>query len=103
DDDTLRVDAQLKCLRRSPAQALITILDKGCTRYFGGEAVVDRHHDSTEPFQPVEWNIEIGEAVAHHHAAAMQPVNAGRASNRGTRLEDRDRQVGAIGRGDGKV
>ncbi|MDH6678518.1 hypothetical protein M2284_002721 [Rhodococcus sp. LBL1] len=101
DDDPLGVDAQFGRMFGDPAQSLVAVLDEGGAGRFGREPVVHGHHHRAELVEPVQRDVDLREAVAHHHPAAVHPVDTRRHGRAvGVRgAEDGQRDRGTVRRG----
>lgn len=83
DDDPVGVDAEFVRVLDEPRQSSVGVGDQAVAGCLRREAVVDRSHHGAELVEPLQWNIDLGEAISHDHATTVQPVHA---RSRGGRL-----------------
>ncbi len=65
------VEADLVGVLGGPNEAGLAVLNEGHAADVRCEAVVDGDHDGAKAGQPVEGDVDLGEAVSHHHAATV--------------------------------
>jgi len=77
-DDPPGIDAQFRGMRRNPGETLVAVFDQRAARHFRRQPIVERRDHRPVALEPLKRDIQVGEAITHHHAAAMHPVDAGR-------------------------